>query len=185
MAQNAAVNWVVVKDRDSRKILKEYLIRTYDLPLNSKGNRKHSFYRSLYALRRIADLRTGTAKRARSSTDWGNDAIVWIRNQATNLTPQPVDRWEVARPTDQACETAIRLIDALGPNAQAPSALAATLSEGIELEWRQGKRLLSIEIMADGTLETLKSVGGQPIVEERLDEGNSRIHNLLSWLDMV
>lgn len=183
IAQNGAVNWVVVKDRDIRKNLENYLIDTYDLPLNSKGNRKHPFYFSLRALRRMADLRTETAKRSRSPTDWRYDAVVWIRNQAANLTSRTADRWEIARPTDQACETVIRLIDALGPNAPAPSALVATLSEGVELEWRRGNRVLSIEILPDATLESLKSEDGQPIAEERLDGADSRLPILLSWLD--
>jgi hypothetical protein len=114
--------------------------------------------------------------------DWRDDAVAWIRNQAANLKLQPVDRWEVGRPTDQACETAIRVIKGLVPDVLAPSALLATLSEGIELEWRCGNRLLSIEIMADGTLESLKSVGGQPIEEERLDEPDQRMHDLVAWV---
>ncbi|MBV8362887.1 MAG: hypothetical protein JO189_33875 [Deltaproteobacteria bacterium] len=43
--------------------------------------------------------------------------------------------------------------------------------------------MLSIEIMADGELESFKSVDGQPIEEGRMDEANSHMHNLLSWLD--
>ena len=115
-------------------------------------------------------------------TGWRDDAVAWIRDQAANLPAQPVDRWEVGRPTAQACETAIRVIELLGPGAPAPSALLATLSEGIELDWRHGNRLLSVEIMADGTLESLKSVGGQPIEEERLNEADQRMHNLVAWV---
>ena len=115
--------------------------------------------------------------------DWRKDSIAWIRNRAAKLALQPADRWEVGRPSDQACETAIRLIKSLKPDSPAPSALLVTLSEGIELEWRRENRLLSIEIMADGNLESLKSVDVRPIEEARLDEANSHMHSLLSWLD--
>jgi hypothetical protein len=36
--------------------------------------------------------------------------------------------------------------------------------------------------MADGTLESLKSVGWQPIEEERLTEADQRMHNLVAWV---
>jgi hypothetical protein len=165
------------------KALEDFLIRTYDLPLNSKGNRTHPFYKSLSALRRRADIRTGTSsERPMRPADWREDAIRWIRSRAANLPPQPTDRWEVSRPTAQACETAIRVIKLLGPSAQVPSALVVTLSEGIELAWRHGNKLLSIEVMADGTLESLKSVGGQPIEEEKLNETEKRMDKLVAWV---
>jgi hypothetical protein len=114
--------------------------------------------------------------------EWREDAIAWINNQAANLPQEPKDRWEVSRPTSKARETAIQVIKVLGPDALPPSALLATQSEGIELEWRRGNRLLSVEIMPDGTLESLKSVEGRPIEEEKLYEPDWRIYSLVVWV---
>jgi hypothetical protein len=41
--------------------------------------------------------------------------------------------------------------------------MVVTPDRGIELEWRHGNKLLSIEILADGELESLKSIGGEPV----------------------
>src|ERR1700688_1537779 len=100
------------------------------------------------------------------ASEWREDAIGWIQGHATKLPPNPKDRWEVSRPTDRACEAAIQAIKVLGPDAPPPSALLVTLMEGIEIEWRSGDRLLSVQIMSDGSLESLKSVGGEPIQED-------------------
>jgi hypothetical protein len=115
-------------------------------------------------------------------TEWREDAMAWINNQAAKLPAEPKDPCEIGRPTTKACETAIQVIKVLGPEAPPPSALLATPSEGIEIEWRHGSRLLSVEIMPDGTLESLKSVGGEPIEEDRLFEPDWRVHSLVEWV---
>lgn len=116
------------------------------------------------------------------ASEWREDAIGWIKNHAANLPSDSSDRWKATRPTDQACDTAVQAIKVLGPDAPAPSALLVTLMQGIEIEWRSGDRLLSVQIMPDGSLESLKSIGGEPIQEERLFEPDSRIHNLVTWV---
>ncbi len=116
-------------------------------------------------------------------TDWREDAIAWISKHAANLPSETKDRWQVGPPTEKAREAAIQVIKVLGPEAPAPSALLATPSEGIELEWRGGNRSLSVEIMPDGTLESLKSIGGEPIEEERIYEPDWRVHHLVAWVN--
>jgi hypothetical protein len=114
--------------------------------------------------------------------EWREDAIAWITKDAANLR-QTQDRWKVGAPTDKAREAAIQIIKVLGPDAPAPSALLATPSEGIEIEWRRGNRLLSVEIMPDGTIESLKSISGRPIEEEKLYEPDWRVHDLVAWVN--
>ncbi len=115
-------------------------------------------------------------------SEWREDAIGWIKKHAANLPLDSQDRWTVTRPTDQACETAIQAIKVLGPDAPPPSALLVTPLQGIEIEWRSGDRLLSVQILPDGSLESLKSVGGEPIQEERLFEPDWRMHGLVTWI---
>lgn len=61
MARNAAVSWVTVNELQDRRALEDHLIESCRVPMNLKGNRKHPFYETLYALRRAADARTGTS----------------------------------------------------------------------------------------------------------------------------
>ena len=61
IARNATVSWVTVYELKHRRALEDYLIETCQVPLNLKGNRKHPFYGTLYALRRAADARTKLA----------------------------------------------------------------------------------------------------------------------------
>jgi hypothetical protein len=94
---------------------------------------------------------------------WRDDAIKWIQNAPARLPNASSDRWRVEQPSPQAQETAIQVIKILGADVPAPSAMVVTPDRGIELEWRHGNKLLSIEILADGELESLKSIGGEPV----------------------
>ncbi len=111
---------------------------------------------------------------------WSEDAISWIRKAAANLPAHPPDRWQVAQPTAEAEEAAVRVIKALGPDAPRPSNLLVTLDQGIELEWRHGNRLLSIEVLANGTVESLECVGGEPFREEEPEDRHLR--RLVAWV---
>jgi hypothetical protein len=63
MADNTAVSWVELQ---APRRLEEFLLKTYDLPLNMEGNRGHPFYDQLCTIRRrareraarLADLKT-------------------------------------------------------------------------------------------------------------------------------
>ncbi len=105
----------------------------------------------------------------------------WIRKSAA-LPKQPSDRWQVAQPTQRAQENAIEVIKILGADAPAPSGLVITPDNGIEIEWRHADRLVSIEILADGTIESLKCVRGAPILEEKRSEPDWRLHDLVTWV---
>ena len=126
-----------------------------------------------------ANRRSEIAKEA--GTSWRETAMDWIRKSAA-LPKQPSDRWQVAQPTQRAQENTIEVIKILGADAPAPSGLVITPDNGIEIEWRHADRLVSIEILADGTIESLKCVRGAPILEEKRSEPDWRLHDLVTWV---
>jgi hypothetical protein len=112
---------------------------------------------------------------------WREDAINWIHHHQDNIPENPEHPWQVSRPSRWARQNALRILRFV-PIDFIPVELAVTLDRGIELEWLNGPRELTIEVLSNGSLEILKCVDGAAIEEKRLEVPDWRLGNVFNWI---
>jgi hypothetical protein len=113
---------------------------------------------------------------------WRYDAINWIHRHASELPDAGPTAWHVSKPSLEARQNALHIIRFVPEGFAAPAELAVTLERGIELEWCLGSKELTIDVLADGSLEILKTVHGDPVEEKKLPKADFRLGSAFDWL---
>jgi hypothetical protein len=99
--------------------------------------------------------------------------------------PENWDSYGSAPPTSRVCGVASDIIRKVPfDNAPVPQIIAVS-GGGIHIAWSKGARELDIEICADGTLEFLRSVDGEPLDEGERISGAifADVERYTSWLN--
>jgi len=115
---------------------------------------------------------------------WRNSAISWIRRGAANLPDVPPTNWHVRKPTQIARSHAMHIVYHVPPSFS-PAHLNVTLDQGIAIEWKNGRKELEIEILADGYIEIQKLLDGSavetPLKIEEPDWAN--LGSAFAWIE--
>ncbi len=116
------------------------------------------------------------------SEPWREDAINWIHRHASDLPDEPATRWHTPKPSLLARTHALHIIRYI-PVDFIPVELGLTLDRGIELDWRNGRKELEIEVLSDGSIEILRCEGGETIAESKMREPDWRLGEAFVWLE--
>ena len=112
---------------------------------------------------------------------WRENAINWIHEHASSL-PEPPTKYHAPRPSTIAQQHALEIIRSLPDGFFALSELAVTHERGIELEWRNGEKELTIDIIEDGSLEILHCTADEISEERTLPRPDWRLGRSFDWL---
>ena len=113
---------------------------------------------------------------------WRESAINWIHNHASALPDPSSSRYHAPRPSTLAQQNALHIIRYLPDGFFALSELAVTHERGIELEWRNDTKELTIEVLEDGSLEILQYQNDQIVSEKMLPRPDWRLGSSFDWL---
>lgn len=113
---------------------------------------------------------------------WREDAVNWIHRHASELPEEPPSKWHVGKPSLLARTHALHIIRFI-PAGFVPVELGVTLDRGIELDLQKGKKQLEIELLADGSVEIVRCVEGEPVGERKLPEPDWRLGDAFVWLE--
>jgi hypothetical protein len=114
--------------------------------------------------------------------EWRDNAINWIHHHTDDLPDRPPSPYHVAKPTTQARQNAALIIRELQPDFFAPCEMTVTHERGIELGWRNGNKELTVQIMADGSLEILHCIDDSIIDEHTFSGLDWRLGRSFDWL---
>lgn len=92
-----------------------------------------------------------------SDEHWKQNAVNWIKTDVAAIPEFPVADWCVARPTPQAVESVLAVIDAT-PADCVCRGLGATQDRGFSMEWINDRKALDIDILSDGSFEIARLV---------------------------
>ena len=113
---------------------------------------------------------------------WRHDAILWIHHHTGDMPDTAATRWHISKPSLEARQNALRILRFIPEGFAVPVELAVTIDRGIELEWCVGSKELTIDIQADGSLEILRTLAGNPIEEKKLSKADFRLGSAFDWL---
>jgi hypothetical protein len=114
--------------------------------------------------------------------EWRENAINWIHDHASALPDPAPSGYHAGRPTPEAQQHALEIIRSLPDGFFALSELAVTLERGIELEWRNGDKELTIDILDNGSLEILHSTADTITEQRTLPRPDWRLGSSFDWL---
>jgi hypothetical protein len=116
-----------------------------------------------------------------SSITWQEDAISWLQHNAGELPASPALQDE-ARPSLLACGRALELVRRHLPAATAPIDIDVNDERGIEFEWIEDRKSLTIEAREDGWIGVIKCVEGITTSDIALSSPDWRIGEAIAWL---
>jgi hypothetical protein len=94
--------------------------------------------------------------------------------------PELSDRWSPRRPTREAQNQAKMLISRIAAEQLPNASIRATIDGGIDFEWAQADRELSLAISEVGEISYLKSISQTPVDEGPLEL--AKLNALVDWL---
>jgi hypothetical protein len=113
---------------------------------------------------------------------WRESAINWIHDHASAIPEPAPTNYHAPRPSTLAQKYALEIIRGLPDGFFAMSELAVTHERGIELEWRNDTKELTIEILEDGSLEILHCQNDEVVRERTLPRPDWRLGSSFDWL---